>query len=182
MSKQTFWEEFEKKKDRWQLMEKEMRVKLLGTRSFWWLYRMYHRLKDVKSEVYYWYQRQTRGFDDTEIWNLDSSIIKFVYPRLKYFVKWQSEHGMGTPHDFEQNPAGWLEALNSMDRAFTHMAAEEYLLGEENYPHRPNEGEFRTDEEYYRARDAWDVNSEIAEKEKKEGLALFAKYFENLWD
>lgn len=30
-------------------------------------------------------QRIERGFDDTELWNLDSTILKFVLPRLKAF-------------------------------------------------------------------------------------------------
>lgn len=30
-------------------------------------------------------QRMTRGFDDTELWNLDYTIIKFILPRLKEF-------------------------------------------------------------------------------------------------
>ena len=31
-------------------------------------------------------QRLERGFDDTELWNLDVTIIKFVLPRLKAFA------------------------------------------------------------------------------------------------
>ena len=32
-------------------------------------------------------QRHDRGFDDTELWNLDSTICKFVAPRLREFIK-----------------------------------------------------------------------------------------------
>lgn len=32
-------------------------------------------------------QRMTRGFDDTELWNLDHTIVKFILPRLKEFKK-----------------------------------------------------------------------------------------------
>lgn len=31
-------------------------------------------------------QRLERGFDDTELWNLDTTIIRFVLPRLKAFA------------------------------------------------------------------------------------------------
>lgn len=30
-------------------------------------------------------QFEERGFDDTELWNLDQTIIQFIYPRLKAF-------------------------------------------------------------------------------------------------
>lgn len=30
-------------------------------------------------------QRKERGFDDTELWNLDCTLIKFLIPRLKAF-------------------------------------------------------------------------------------------------
>lgn len=31
------------------------------------------------------FQRETRGFDDTELWNLDVTIAKFILPRLIAF-------------------------------------------------------------------------------------------------
>ena len=30
-------------------------------------------------------QRLERGFDETELWNLDTTILKFILPRLKAF-------------------------------------------------------------------------------------------------
>lgn len=39
---------------------------------------------DERKELYK-KQRIERGFDDTELWNLDSTILKFVLPRLKAF-------------------------------------------------------------------------------------------------
>jgi len=32
-------------------------------------------------------QRKDRGWDSTELWNLDVTIAKFVLPRLKEFIK-----------------------------------------------------------------------------------------------
>ena len=36
-------------------------------------------------------QRSTRGFDDTELWNLDTTIAKFILPRLQAY-KLASDH------------------------------------------------------------------------------------------
>jgi len=35
-------------------------------------------IRDIK----HWWQRRTRGFDDSEIWSLDYTISAFVLPRL----------------------------------------------------------------------------------------------------
>jgi hypothetical protein len=37
-----------------------------------------HKLK-------FWWQRQTRGFSDDELWSLDITIAKFILPRLEAF-------------------------------------------------------------------------------------------------
>lgn len=40
---------------------------------------------DEESKKLYKIQRETRGFDDTETWNLDLTILKFILPRLQRF-------------------------------------------------------------------------------------------------
>lgn len=42
---------------------------------------------DKKRELEFKKQRKKRGFDDTELWALDWTIAKFVYPRIKAFRK-----------------------------------------------------------------------------------------------
>ena len=39
-------------------------------------------------------QRDSRGFDDTELWNLDLTIFRFVYPRLKTFYENHIKDGL----------------------------------------------------------------------------------------
>ena len=54
-------------------------------------------------------QRIERGFDDTELWNLDTTILKFVLPRLKRF----KECTIGFPPDFKTLEE-WQECLEKM--------------------------------------------------------------------
>ena len=54
-------------------------------------------------------QRIERGFDDTELWNLDTTILKFVLPRLKRF----RECTIGYPPEFESLEA-WTDCLDKM--------------------------------------------------------------------
>ena len=54
-------------------------------------------------------QRLERGFDETELWNLDTTILKFILPRLKAF----KETNYGYPGDFN-NIEEWTECLEKM--------------------------------------------------------------------
>lgn len=48
------------------------------------LYWPYLRLKPIRMIKHFW-QRRTRGFDDSDLWNLDDTIAKFVATRLWAF-------------------------------------------------------------------------------------------------
>ena len=58
-------------------------------------------------------QRLERGFDDSELWNLDSTITKFILPRLKRF---RTTH-CGFPAQFKTDDQ-WCEILDKMIKAF----------------------------------------------------------------
>lgn len=52
-------------------------------------------LNDNESQEAEWSkQREERGFDDRELWNLDATILKFIIPRLKAFREMER---WGTP-------------------------------------------------------------------------------------
>lgn len=59
-------------------------------------------------------QRLERGFDSSELWNLDSTIAKFVYPRLKAF--YNDGDMVGYPGRLTENK--WNDILKSMIKAF----------------------------------------------------------------
>jgi hypothetical protein len=63
----------------------------------------------------YTQQRLERGFDDSETWNLDATISKFIYPRLKVFiddVKALQCHPANIEFD------AWLNILEDMLKGF----------------------------------------------------------------
>lgn len=45
-------------------------------------------LKDDDRQITWALQREEMGFDETEIWSLDITIIKFILPRLEYLRDW----------------------------------------------------------------------------------------------
>ena len=65
-----------------------------------------------KDNKYFKKQRMIRGFDDSELWNLDITISQFILPRLMIFRK--NHHGY--PADLTNNQ--WNTVLEKMIRAF----------------------------------------------------------------
>lgn len=60
-------------------------------------------------------QRLERGFDDSETWNLDATISKFIYPRLLAFIE-DTKRLQCHPGSIEFNE--WLDILKKMADGF----------------------------------------------------------------
>ncbi len=69
----------------------------------------------------HWWQRQTRGFDDAELWNLNTAIAEFVLPRLKAFRELPP---MSTP--CRKSEKQWAKILDEMIDGFEAMGQEVY--------------------------------------------------------
>lgn len=67
-------------------------------------------------------QRMSRGFDDSETWSLDSTIINFLYPRLKRYYELAD---------------GFIVIDNDMRKAIDDMLwfCERYKQDEDNCDH-----------------------------------------------
>ena len=46
----------------------------------------------IKRRIKWFFQRRIRGFDDSEIFSLDYTILEFLLPRLKRYRKIQGGH------------------------------------------------------------------------------------------
>lgn len=68
-------------------------------------------------------QRMERGFDDSELWNLDSTIALFIVPRLKAF----KETKVGYP-SFYSSDVEFKNDIDKMIKAFE-------VIGESNPTH-----------------------------------------------
>ena len=69
-------------------------------------------------------QRLERGFDDTELWNLDSTILKFTLPRLKAF----QEATCGYPGDVTADE--WQKILGKMIASIENILNETPIISE----------------------------------------------------
>lgn len=67
-------------------------------------------------------QRATRGFDDTELWNLDRTIALFILPRLKEYKN--KEIGYSSSYE---NKESWYTDVEKMIDAFELIVSDEFF-------------------------------------------------------
>ena len=139
-------------------------------RIIYWNWDAWLNPKVFYRQCKWFFQRLIRGFDDTDMWCLDYTIAKFVLPRLKYYRKLNrpgfpilitNENDIGLDKDGGYSDEGmkikmdeWNSYLDKMILAF------ETILNDNWLP------------------DTYKEDQKIIE----EGMLLFAKYFQGLWD
>jgi hypothetical protein len=108
-------------------------------------------------EIKFFFQRRTRGWDDSDLWNLDVSLAKVILPRLKAFA---ANHA-GYPGSLTEGKGEeeWQSMLDRMVAGFDFIANSKMWSDFENI----EEGM-------------------AAEKEAYEAVELFGKWFGGLWD
>ncbi len=125
----------------------------------------------------FFYQRRTRGFDDSETWDMSVTFSEFILPRLRAYREMYDDPKnkfMGVPcsitHPDESNDSGeiakarelWLSYLDQMIIAFDSIV---------------NEDEFWIKTSTENLKEEMDKMY----KQREVGLKLFAQYFQNLW-
>ena len=167
----------------------------------YYLYRVWYRTVDYLQDIFcgrrlkWFIQRRRQGFDDRELWSLDYTIAKYVYPRLKVFNKINkvsiASCFFADEEKVEHDDADWAvakknqkDAYDKIEQAFFYILDDDesvatyYGLGERCMD--DNKVVFPTldEEEWKLYRKEMDRRAEVIE----EGLKIFAKYFRTLWD
>lgn len=106
------------------------------------------------TSIRFFYQRLTRGWDDSACWSLDDHLAPIILPRLKRF-KELNVHAWPGPENGVDTFEEWQEILDKMIFAFEWDCDEDRKYG-------------RWDNEEY--------------ERVKEGHMLFGKFFQCLWD
>ncbi len=80
------------------------------------------RWKISRRDIRFWWQRRWRGWDGSELFSLDYTILKFTLPRLKEFAAIQPDGGFLalTEHGFEA-----LSDLPPLERQRIYKEADE---------------------------------------------------------
>ena len=107
-------------------------------------------------------ERCEDGFDETELWNFNSTIAEFIYPRLKAFITINQDCPVAPDITFDE----WNKILNKMLFSFHY--------------YMDNDGGLKFMKKNVKNIDNKDQIASFNNK-IKEGLSLFAKYFGSLW-
>jgi hypothetical protein len=108
---------------------------------------------NILRKIKWFFQRFFRGWDDTELWDLDIMIADFVLPRLKKYKTIRNTYVE------ELGEKGWNEALDKMIFSFEHIVRDDWEMSGISTAEI-----IKTHEQI------------------QEGLELFGKYFRSLWD
>ena len=134
--------------------------------------------------VHFFFQRRIRGFDDSELWSLDYTILRFILPRLQ---RYREKERFGWPGPisvlgldmdefaFQELPEAERSALDKKSQEEWELmlgkmvrAIELQLEYHGIFLVEGEDGELHEDPEL--------------EAEHKEGWDLFIKWFHALWD
>ena len=145
----------------------------------------------IKNSIVWRYQKIRFGYSKKELWSLDHTITDFVLPRLKAFRHGESNDvteggpaGVPMLDGYDADKLGdaesdamyqdWLDILDKMIQAFEY-----HQLGMRDVDGWDNVSIWSAEEEHWTT---YREEEDRREKVIEEGLALFGKYYQALWD
>lgn len=146
----------------------EMKEIFAGKESFWdsvkyFPWRLGFKIKNLYYQVKYGFQRMFRGYDDTELFNMDMTFVDRYLKALKDFKKYHCGH------PYELTPEQWNAVLDELIKHLTLMNEDNVIAELKNGMPDSFEPDYKT------------VN-EIQNKHKDEFFKLFSEWFYSLWD
>lgn len=148
-----------------------------------WYITLYHRVRWKYRDIRYFcrkiIERIRYGFPLEESWDFRSGCTKYVLPRLKHF----RNNLNGYPCDLSMEE--WELVLDKMIWSFEHMEDHISPIYSDDYDHRFSVEKTETGTLYTPLNETGTIDyTPVEEHNKKiqEGLNLFAKYYQNLWD
>ena len=126
----------------------------------------------IKGSLRRFWQRLTRGWDESDWWELDESFIKWVTPRLKEFRL----HLKGYPSSVYEECGGFKDLRFAVDDDTDKLAMLKWksILDEMIVGFSINLSYNETGKSSYTA--------DERQIKLKNSLNLFVKYFDSLWD
>ena len=132
------------------------------------------------------YQRFQRGYADVDYWNIDSWFLNNITPMIKDLRLNHHGYPRGMTDD------EWTHILLTMEKSFEigNSKVEDNPYWEQ-YSNILIKYDINTPEENYQPNERaiqaryWEfekIRIDIARKARQNGLRLFSKYFEDLWD
>lgn len=148
--------------------------------------------RDIKLAVKSWWQRRTKGYANSECWNLANSTSEWILPRLKYL----RDNFCSVPPNLEVSDTDkYLTSEEWKDRLDKMIYAFEFILKEDEITEKCFPEDFvwgfdlgpadkrNTRELIFKDKRKPDYTyfNECLKKHE-EGMKLFVLYFRSLWD
>lgn len=131
--------------------------------------------------IRFFWQRRTRGFDETELWNLDSTILKFILPRLQAFRE-SSRFGWPGPEMIFKINFKDFEVLSESEKIDLNQRSIEEWDRMLDKMIRAVELWIKYDGIFIGVTSGRREESVELRAEYEEGWKLFVKWFHALWD
>jgi hypothetical protein len=150
----------------WMKKRRENRFQNLCLDIYYWFYRNFEWIWKpyiIKGYLRRFWQRRTKGWDESDVWSLDYTISKFALPRLKLL----KEKTHGYPCELN-NMEEWYAILDKI------IFSMDYIANEREWKYYPSEENGIEEGDYSKLKEV--------EAKVQEGLDLFGKYYRNLWD
>lgn len=78
--------------------------------SLWcYWFRFAYWFRSIPRAIRFWFQRRTRGWDDSDLWSLDAATARFMLPRLRRFRQTTIAHPYGL------DPCSWDWILGEIE-------------------------------------------------------------------
>ena len=165
----------------------------------YYLYRVWYRSIDYLQDIFrgrrlkWFIQRRRRGFDDRELWSLDYTIARYVYPRLKVFNKLSkvsiASCFFADEEKIDHDDADWAVAKKNQRDAYDKIEQALFYILDDDESLDSGLGEIRIGDKKVvfpnKDEEKWKLyRKEMDRREEaiKDGLETFGKYFRTLWD
>lgn len=149
-----------------------------------------------QKEKLYKEQRKSLGCDQTEMWSLDYSVSKYIVPRLRLFKEFTEQNKMHAEAPYEFTEEQWIDVLNKMLYSFEQKISTEddySRLFDKYYGPFPDfewedlpdgTSQLKNNLKVLSAKEQknFEKDKALIKKNINEGLNLFVKYFDQLWD
>lgn len=118
----------------------------------------------IKRRFLFWWQRRTRGWDDSETWSMDYSLSKVIVKKLRIYQEINHINSFGP---FEMTSKEWEDKISEMIWGF------QWFADGKQYTYTPP----TIDE-----RETFKNNGVIDEAERAhDAIELFTKHYKHLW-
>lgn len=145
-------------------IEKETLPYKLKEVFYYPVYRTFNRIKDIPTKVEEFWQRGRRGYADSDAWGIDSYLDSFMPELLRAMIDKDNHGGNSYPGEGTEadTPKKWHKIVNTIADGFEASRKMEEII----WTNRKN-----YEQEYKRL-----------EKMRIEGMTLFVKWYNHLWD